>query len=103
VQHHRVVFQVLLNHKLFLIFSKCAFAQQQVQYLGHIISDKGVVTDPSKTEVMVQWPRPQSLTKVRGFLGLTGYYKKFIKHYGIIAKPLTNLLKCKTFSWSQEA
>jgi hypothetical protein len=103
VHHLRVVFQVLVNHKLFLKFNKCAFAQQQVEYLGHVISDKGVATGPSKTEVMVKWPTPQSLTEVRGFLGLTRYYRKFVKHYGIIANPLTGLLKCKTFSWSQEA
>jgi hypothetical protein len=103
VHHLRVVFQVLVNHKLFLKFNKCAFAQQQVEYLGHVISDKGVSTSPSKTEVMVKWPTPQSLTEVRGFLSLTRYYMKFVKHYGIIAKPLTGLLKCKTFSWSQEA
>jgi hypothetical protein len=103
VYHLRVVFQVLVNHKLFLKFNKCAFAQQQVEYLGHVISDKGVSTSPSKTEVMVKWPTPQSLTEVRGFLSLTRYYMKFVKHYGIIAKPLTGLLKCKTFSWSQEA
>jgi hypothetical protein len=103
VQHLRVAFQVLFDHKLFLKFSKYAFAQQQVEYLGHVISDKGVATDPNKIEVMLKWPRPHSLTEVRDFLGLIGYYWKFVKHYGIIAKPLAALLKCKQFSWSQEA
>jgi hypothetical protein len=74
-----------------------------LEYLGYVISNKGVATDSSNNEVMVHWPTPQSLTEVRGFFGLTGYYMKFVKHYGIIAKPLTDLLKCKTFSWSQEA
>jgi hypothetical protein len=69
VQHLRVAFQVLFDHKLFLKFSKYAFAQQQVEYLGHVISDKGVATDPNKTEVMLKWPRPHSLTEVRDFFG----------------------------------
>jgi hypothetical protein len=83
--------------------SKCSFAQTQLSYLGHIISDKGVATDSSKISAMVEWPTPTNVTELRGFLGLTGYYRKFIKHYGIVTKPLTNLLRLKSFHWTSDA
>jgi hypothetical protein len=103
VQHIRLVLQTLLQHKLFLKFKKCAFAQQNIEYLGHVISNDGVSTDPSKIDAMVNWHVPKYLTEVRGFLDLTDYYRKFVRNYGILAKPLTSLLKSKTFSWSKEA
>jgi hypothetical protein len=97
------VFQLLLQHKLFIKFSKCAFAQPQIEYLGHIISNTGVSTDPTKIAAMLNWPTSTSFTEVTGFLGLSGYSRKFIKHYGIVAKPLTSILKLKSFSWPAEA
>jgi len=95
--HLQQVLEVLRINKLYLKASKCSFAQQSLEYLGHIISDKGVATDTSKIQAMLQWPIPTSMTELRAFLGLTGYYRKFVKQYGILAKPLTNLLKLKTF------
>jgi hypothetical protein len=91
------VFVVLRDHQLFIKFKKCAFAQQQIDYLGHIISVNGVSTDPSKISAMVDWSTPKTFTDLRGFLGLTGYYKKFVKNYEILAKPLTSLLQNKQF------
>jgi hypothetical protein len=93
VQHLKQVFQVLMEHKLYIKSSKCAFAQSQIEYLGHIISQNGVATDPTKIDAMARWLVPHSLTDVRAFLGITGYYRKFIRSYDIIAKPLTSLLK----------
>lgn len=103
MDHLQKVFQVLQEHKLFIEFKKYTFAQQQISYLGHIISPLGVSTDPAKTTTMLQWPIPTTFTELRGFLGLTGYYRKFVQHYGTIARPLPNLLHQKTFSWSASA
>jgi hypothetical protein len=103
VQHLQQIFQTLMDHKLYVTFSKCAFAHPKIEYLGHIISQQGVDTDPSKTASMVNWSTPRSITEVRAFLGLTGYYRKFVRNYGIMAKPLTSLLKQKTFTWTPEA
>jgi hypothetical protein len=103
VEHLQIVFQTLQENKHFIKFSKCTFAQQEISYLGHVISQEGVSTDPTKTEAMIKWHVPQNFTDLRGFLGLTGYYRKYVKNYGIIAKPLTHLLQNKTFSWNQAA
>jgi hypothetical protein len=102
LQHLKQVFQVLREHHLALKRSKCSFGQTSVAYLGHITSAAGVAMDLEKVAAVKLWPRPKSLRALRGFLGLTGYYRKFIAGYGEVAGPLTALLK-EAFHWSDAA
>jgi len=95
------VFLLLQQHQFKVKLSKCAFAKQQVHYLGHVISKDGVATDPTKVQDILNWPTPQSVRDVRGFLGLAGYYRKFVQNFGLLSKPLTNLLKKgELFVWT---
>jgi hypothetical protein len=83
--------------------SKCAFAKQQLGYLGHVISGKAVATGPAKVDDVSSWPVPANCKELRRFLGLAGYYRKFVRHFGIIAKPLINLLKKGViFVWTHD-
>ncbi|XP_041995638.1 uncharacterized protein LOC121745745 [Salvia splendens] len=79
------------------------FRNSTVDYLGHLISDGQLKADPSKIEAMVAWPTPTTVKQLRGFLGLTGYYRRFIAHCTVIAGPLTDLLKKDVFAWSEVA
>ncbi|WVZ83964.1 hypothetical protein U9M48_031050 [Paspalum notatum var. saurae] len=98
----RSVFQLLLGNQFKIKLSKCSFAKLELLYLGHVISAKGVATNPSKIEVVQNWPRPTSVKEVRAFLGLAGYYRKFVRNFGVIARPLTELLKKgKVFFWTE--
>lgn len=100
-QHLQQILQLLLDHQWKVKLSKCSFAQKQLSYLGHIIGEQGVSTDPSKIADVVNWKTPTIVKKLRGFLGLAGYYRKFVKNFGVINKPLTQLLRKDTpFVWT---
>ncbi|KAK1679066.1 hypothetical protein QYE76_039914 [Lolium multiflorum] len=102
LEHLSTVLSILQRDKWHVKLSKCAFAQQKVNYLGHVVSSEGVSTDESKIQSVRSWPTPVNLKELRGFLGLTGYYRKFIRHYAVISRPLTALLKKGVlFIWTE--
>ncbi|OMO81561.1 reverse transcriptase [Corchorus capsularis] len=101
--HLEKALQTLADQHYFAKFSKCSFAQGSVDYLGHIISGLGVAVDHSKIDAILAWPVPTFIKKLRVFLGLTGYYRKFVRGYASLAAPLTDLLKKDNFIWSAEA
>jgi hypothetical protein len=101
LDHIRLVLQLLQKDQWQVKRTKCTFAQRQLRYLGHIISAAGVATDPDKIQAVLQWPSPSSVRELRSFLGLAGYYRRFVKHFGLISKPLTELLrKGAIFVWT---
>ncbi|KAK8933363.1 hypothetical protein KSP39_PZI015730 [Platanthera zijinensis] len=103
VGHVEQVLCRLRQHRLYANRSKCSFGQEEVEYLGHMVSGQGVRADPRKIQSMHSWPRPVTVRALRGFLGLTGYYRRFVRDYGKIARPLTQLLQKDSFSWGEEA
>ncbi|GJU03462.1 putative reverse transcriptase domain-containing protein [Tanacetum coccineum] len=102
-RHLRIVLEILRQKKLYAKFSKCEFWLQQVAFLGHIVSADGIIMDPSKVEAITKWPRPTTVTEVRSFLGLAGYYRCFVEGFSRLALPLTQLMrKGEKFVWTDE-
>jgi len=100
--HLRQVLQKLRDDCFYAKMSKCSFATQEVNYLGHTLSREGISTDPEKTEAIRNWPPPTNVSEIRSFLGLAGYYQRFIKNFAEIASPLSDLLKKEIpFSWTE--
>ena len=100
-EHLRTVLQILRERQLYAKFSKCQFWLDKVAFLGHVILAEGISVDPQNIEAIVNWKSPTNVSKVRSFLGLAGYYRKFVEGFSKIATPLTNLLKKdKKFEWS---
>ena len=101
VEHLRTVLQILRERQLYAKFSKCQFWLDKVAFLGHVISAEGVSVDPQKIEAIVNWKPPTNVSEVHNFLGLAGYYKKFVEGFSKIETQLTNLLKKdQKFEWS---
>jgi hypothetical protein len=102
-KHLRLVLQRLREHKLYAKLSKCEFWIDEVPFLGHMISKGGIAMDPGKVKDVLDWVVPQTVKEVRSFLGLAGYYRRFIENFSKIAKPLTSLLeKGVDFFWTNE-
>jgi hypothetical protein len=91
--HLRMVLQVLREHKLYAKLSKCIFYQKKIHYLGHIISVEGITMDLEKIKDIRGWPTPINVIEVRSFMGLVGYYQRFMKGFSNIASPITSLQK----------
>ena len=91
-EHLRIVLSILRDKQLYAKFSKCEFWLDRVIFLGHVISAEGVWVDPSKIAAIVNWEPPRNVTEVRSFLGLAGYYRRFVQDFSIIASPITKLL-----------
>ncbi|KAL0556381.1 hypothetical protein IC582_004894 [Cucumis melo] len=101
-EHLRMVLQTLRDNKLYAKFSKCEFWLKQVSFLGHVVSKAGVSVDPAKIEAVTGWTRPSTVSEVRSFLGLAGYYRRFVENFSRIATPLTQLTrKGAPFVWSK--
>jgi hypothetical protein len=100
VRHVDKVLQLLKEQQLYDKPSKFFFGVKEVEYLGHIVSHEGVNVDPNKFKAMMDCPIPKKLKNLRGFLGLTGYYRKFVRNYGRITTPLMTLTNKDAFSWT---
>jgi hypothetical protein len=102
-KHLRLVLEKLRSNKLYAKFSKCEFCLTKVPFLGHVISAGGVLVDPGKVKDVLNWIPPTTTSEIRSFLGLAGYYHRFIKDFSKIAKPMMKLLeKNKAFEWTAE-
>ena len=102
-EHLHTVLETLRQHKLYAKFSKCEFWLEKVAFLGHVVSAGGISVDPEKIQAIIDWKAPTSVTEIRSFLGLAGYYRKFVEGFSSIAKPMTQLLKKdKKFEWTQK-
>jgi hypothetical protein len=102
-KHLRIVLTRLREHQLYAKFNKCTFWLEEIQFLGHVLSAKGIVVDPSKVKDILEWNPPTTVHQVQSFLGLAGYYRRFILDFSKIVKPITSLLKNDTkFDWSSK-
>jgi hypothetical protein len=104
LEHIRLVLRELQRHQLHIKLSKCYFGRLSVNFLGHVVEVGRIRMDPDKMEAVHNWPRPKSVTEIRGFLGLAGYYRKFINQFATLATQLTAMTK-KTpeFRWTPYA
>ena len=99
----RIVLQTLKENQLYAKFSKCEFYKDKIQYLGHNISEQGLVVDPEKIKAIKEWPVPTDVSAVRSFMGIAGYYRRFVERFSAIAYPITSLQrKGVKFEWIEK-
>ena len=102
-EHLRLVLQKLKEHKLYAKRSKCEFWLKEVSFLGHVVSNGGIAVDPGKVKDVLNWKPPTDVSEIRSFLGLAGYYRRFIEGFSKLAKPMTAMLeKNAKFEWSSK-
>ena len=102
-EHLRIALEILRKEKLYAKFSKCEFWLREVQFLGHVVNHEGIKVDPAKIEAIMNWERPKTPTEVRSFMGLAGYYRRFVQDFSKIATPLTKLTrKNEKFEWNDK-
>ena len=102
-EHLGIVLQTLRDHQLYAKLSKCDFWRREVKFLGHVVTAEGIAVDPAKVESVINWHRPRCVFDIRSFLGLAGYYRRFIKDFSSIALPLTRLTrKGVKFDWDEK-
>eukprot|EP00253_Pinus_taeda_P011330 PITA_11330 len=102
-KHLRMVLQTLREHQLYAKFSKCDFFKEEIQYLGHVITKEGIAVDPEKIKTIMEWPIPKDVADIRSFMGLAGYYRRFVEGFSRITYPITSLQKKgKIFKWTSE-
>ena len=101
--HLQLVLQTLREHQLYAKREKCDFWMSEVKFLGHVVSADGISVDPAKVDAVLQWERPKNVPEIRSFLGLAGYYRRFVKDFSSNASHLTRLTKKEVrFEWDSE-
>ena len=102
-EHLKIALRFLKEHKLYAKFSKCDFWLDKVHFLGHVVSKEGIAVDPVKIKAVSKWAAPTNATEIRSFLGLAGYYRRFVEGFSRLAAPLTVLTrKGKKFEWTEK-
>jgi len=103
LEHLKAVLSTLQRNEFFANIKKCSSGKTKIEYLGHMISGVGVAVDKKKVQAVLNWPIPKTVKALRGFLGLAGYYRRFICGFGKIARPLNNMLKARNFKWTTKS